>query len=165
MQGHKNRNTDTDLEIFKPWSFFFMFQIMITNATQGKSRAFQSLTPYIRIHHKTQKFGTAFNISCWGSGCCPHRPRLWSQVYRCDYSLNYPNRSTLTLPWDILMLRKMSSSYPCQHQHHRNPFIKPFKSPWLSWMICIWTSTKSLILFFYIASYKLIFCWLKVMKI
>ena len=113
---------------------------------QGISRAFQSLTPsYICVEHKTQKFVTA-------SGFCPHRPRLWSQVCRCDYKCKILQTTQTEAPQhflktrDVLMLIIMSSSYLLQHRHHRNPLIKPLKSPWNNSMICGWTSSKFLIL-------------------
>ena len=123
-----------------------LFQIMLINTMQGKSRAFKSLTPsYICVEHKTQKFVTA-------SGFCPHRPRLWSQVYRCDYKYKIIQTTLTEAPKYflktrvVLMLIIMSSSYLCQYWHHRSPLIKPLKSPWHNSMICGWTSSKFLIL-------------------
>ena len=85
---------------------------------------------------------------------CPHKPRLWSQVGRCDYRYKFLQTTWTEAPQHFLKTRVVlmliipviSSSYLPQHRHHRNPLMKPLKSPWYNSMICGWTSSKFLIL-------------------
>ena len=85
---------------------------------------------------------------------CPHKPRLWSQVGRCDYRYKILQTTWTEAPQHFLKTRVVlmliipviSSSYLPQHRHHRNPLMKPLKSPWYNSMICGWTLSKFLIL-------------------
>ena len=102
-----------------------LFQIMVINAMQGKSRAFQSLTPsYLCIIIcQIQKFVTAFNIAGVQVFVLIGQDH---EVYEVKFADVTKNTAFSKLPQhflktrDVLMLIIFSGTYPCWHRHHRN---------------------------------------------
>ena len=141
------------VEMFKPCSFFFMFeplfQIMLINKYNAREK--QGILVFNSFLYLC---GAQDTKVCDGLRFLSSQAKTMKSSLQMTVTTNTRFLQTTRTEQPqhflktraVLMLIIMSNSYLPQHRHHRNPLIKPLKSPWHNSMICGWTSSQFLIL-------------------